>query len=185
MPRLSPIAIFVAALVGVSGLFWIARREPGPSPDRQAPAPHAIEGRAAKIVLRHQGEKQVEVTAGRVEVSRDLYQARFQDAMSAIVYDRGEISARIRADELVLDRQTNDFVVKGRIELTSAAGDRLVASEARWLHNKQRLLFTSGVWLRVGESEIGAAQLTVDAGLRVFELSGDVDITFPLKGAGP
>ena len=148
-------------------------------------APAAIGLGKAELVLRHKGEKQAEVLAERVEVSRDLQYATFKGIPRAILYDRGQASLRLRADEIVLNRQTNDLLVRGDIEISSPQGDQLRAPEARWVAARQRLVFQRGIWLKIAESEVRASRLVVDLGLQSLELEGRVDVTFRIKGGVP
>lgn len=177
-------AILVALLVGV-GLGWFLRRPPAGENVGLSPQPPAIGLREAGIVLRHKGTKQAEVHAARAEVSRDLRYARFVGLANAVFYDNGAIALRFRTQEIIFDRRTNDLIVPGPLEITSPRGDRLLASEARWQHARGRLIFSKGVRMRVGDNEVQASRLVVDAGLRTFDLDGGVDIVFPLTGASP
>ncbi len=149
------------------------------------PQPHAVNLREANIVLRHQGEKQAEVHAGFVEVSRDLRYAVFKRITDAAWFDRGRLSLRLRADEIVLDRQMSDLTIHGHIEVTAPQGDRLVAAEAQWINSQRRLIFTNGVKVKLEGSEVQASRLTVAPDLQAFELAGAVEITFRLRKTAP
>ncbi len=172
------VSVLVALGLGAA-VTWSLRPPPAPEPATRREPP-ALSLRETSIVLRHNGEKQAEVNAAHVEVSRDLRYAVFTGIANAVLYDHGEISRWLRADQIVLDRWTNDLSIHGAIEITSPQGDRLVAPEAQWINAQQHLIFPQGVQLKIGGSVVQAARLTVDTALQTFDLDGGVDVTFHL-----
>ena len=91
----------VALPVGVALGMMLQR----PHAVEQTPGqPPAITLRGASIVLRHHGQKQAEVRADRVEVSRDLRYATFTGNPTVAVFDAGREVLRVRGTSIVLDR---------------------------------------------------------------------------------
>ena len=177
--------MLIAALAGllVGRQVWYRRPVP-PLPQVVRP-PIAADARGATLVLRHQGQKQAEVYAGRVEVSRDLRFTTFKGGPRATLYDRERVALRVSADEIVLDRQSNDLRARGHLILTSPEGFRLTAPEVMWVAARQQLIFPSGVEVRTSDTVIQAARLVVDLGLQSLDLEGGVDITFRVAGGIP
>lgn len=180
MRRLRLLLPVVTLLAGIA-VGWFLRHPPAAEDVRPAEPP-AIGLRETNIVLRHKGVKQAEVQAEHVEVSRDLRYAVFRQIAQVVLYDKGRISLRLSSDDIILDRHTNDFVARGRVEITSPQGDRLVAPEAHWINAKQQMAFPKGVRMKLGDNEVEAPRLIVDTGLQIFDLEGGVDVTFHLRG---
>jgi lipopolysaccharide assembly outer membrane protein LptD (OstA) len=138
----------------------------------------------ARIVVRERGEKLAEIYAAQVDVSPDARYAIFTGGPTGEVYDHGRPGLRLHADEIVVDRETQDFSAQGRVEITSAQGDRVVGSAARWDNATQRLVLSGGVRVAVGGTDASASRVTVDAGLQTVDLEDGVDILF-LRGTLP
>ena len=186
-PRRSLLAAVLVAAGVTIALGILTRREDvvPPAPAVIAPAPATIDLHGTTLVLRHQGQKQAEVRAGRVEVSGDLRYAAFQDIARAILYDRGKPALSVRANEIVLDRQTSDLRARGGLVLTAPHGYRLTAPEGVWVAARRQLIFSAGMTIRGPDSVIQARYLVVDVGLQSFVLEGSVDMTFRLSGGTP
>lgn len=135
--------------------------------------------------MRHKGHKQAELSAERIEVTRDTRYARFKGIPRATLFHQGRPALHMRADEIVFDRRTDDLIVRGDIRITSTRGDTLRAPEARWVAAVQRLVFPRGTALQIGRNEVRARRLTVDLALQTLELEGDVDISFVLERGVP
>lgn len=189
MRRLLVVALVVGVVLAAAALGWKGRASPAPAQRSSVPrasVPRVSVGlRDASIVLRHKGVRQAEIHARSVTVSTDLRSARFIGITHATVYDEAGEPLRVRAGEILLDRETSDFQIQGAVVITSSRGDRLTAPEARWHQSQQKLVFPRGVHVRYGGQQIEARRLVVDAGLRTFDLSGGVDIVFQLDGMRP
>ena len=189
MRRLLMVVLIGGALAAAAGLGWRGRSTPAPS--ERPGAPRAMVPRVsvgledATIVLRHQGVRQAEIHARRVTVSADHRLARFVGITRATVYDEAGEPLRVSAGEILLDRETNDFQIRGPVVITSSRGYRLTAPEAEWHHARQQVVFPRGVEVRHGSQKLQARRLVVDAGLTTFDLSGGVDIVFQLEGMRP
>lgn len=177
--------MLVAAAIGLllARQAWRVRPVSPPTPTVSSSAAADVHG--ATLVLRHQGQIRAEVHAGRVEVSRDLRFATFKDGPRATLYDRGRVALHVRADEFVVDRQTNNLKARGHLVLTSPQGFQLTAPEAVWVTAQQQLVFPAGIEVRAKDTVIQAARLVVDVGLQSLLLEGGVDITFRLAGGIP
>jgi hypothetical protein len=149
-----------------------------------APAP-GMGLRRAEIVLRREGRRVASVRADRVSVSPDLRYAVLSPSVEGEVYENGRVSLRVRCDEMVIDRQTNDLIMRGQMEVTSAAGDRAAAPEARWDAHTAELTFPGGVQLAARGSTLAARRATARADLRVLDLAEDVTVTFSVRGTHP
>ncbi len=177
-------AVAIAALVVGLALGWSLRRPPQPATPRPAQLP-AIGLHQATIVLRHQGARQAEVHADRVEVSRDLRYATFSGTPTAIVFSDGRDAFRVRGSSIVLDRQTSNVLVQGPVEVTSARGERLTAGTVRWLNAARQLVFQDRVMMTAGDQELVAEELTIDVGQQTLDFSGGVDVAFRLESVKP
>ncbi len=176
------LVLSVVLVLGLGAAGTWALRQPSTPESATLRAPPALGLRETNIVLRHNAEKQAEVNAAHVEVSRDLRYAVFTGIANAVLYDHGEISRWLHADQIVLDRWTNDLSIHGAIEITSPQGDRLVAPEAQWINAQHHLIFPQGVQLKISGNVVKAPRLTVDTALQTFDLDGGVEVTFRLGG---
>ncbi len=183
MFRRSAPLITAAVLVGL-GLGWILHRPPLAVEHAPAQLP-AIGLQQASIVLRHRGEKQAEVRADWVEVSRDLRYVMFGGNPAIVVFSAGEDIFRIHGGRIVLDRHTSDVTVHGPVEVASPRGGYLRAGAASWINAMQRLVFEQGVTMTLDDQELTAEQVTIDVGQQVLNFSGGVDVAFYLEGAKP
>ena len=178
-----PSAVLLAGVTAGLGALWFLQHSavlahvvrPKPSVSLQE----------ARIVLRERGEKLAEVRAAQVDVSPDARYAIFTGGPTGDVYDHGRAVLRLRADEIVLDRQTQDLSARGHIEITSSQGDRVVGSAARWDNATQRLVFSGGVWVALGGNDAHASRVTVDAALQTIDLEDGVDVRFLLGRPSP
>lgn len=184
--------LVAAALAAGAYLGWSvawSRRAPAPvavvPTPAATPAPPGVAIRGAALVLRHQGKRQVEVRADRVEVSADARLARFRGIRQATLYRDGAPALHLRAREIVLDRATDDFTVLGDLEITTPQGDRMRAPEARWSAARRTLTFPRGVDVTIGGHRVRAGRLVVDLSLETLHLEGGVDVTFALSGPLP
>jgi LPS export ABC transporter protein LptC len=173
-------AVIAALLLGLA-LGWSLQRSP-----HQA-AQHLTEFAAiglhqASIVVRHQGERQAEVKAERVTISRDLRYATFSGDPRITVFSEEREAFRVRGSRIVLDRQTGNVSVQGPVEVVSARGERLIAGSARWIDATQHLVFEQRVVMEAGDQEVVAEQLTIDVRQRTLDFSGSVDVAFRPKG---
>jgi len=148
------------------------------------PAP-ALRLRGTSLVLRHRGVKQAEVRADAVEVSRDLRYARFTGAARLTLFDRGAVALRAAADEVVLDRQTNDLTARGNLVITAPSGYRLSAPKAIWSQATQQLTLPAGIEMRTPDAELRADRLVIAVREMTFLLAGAVDITFQVPAGVP
>jgi LPS export ABC transporter protein LptC len=173
--------VVVAALLFGLVLSWSLRHSPH-QVEQHLTEFAAIGLHQASIVVRHQGERQAEVHAERVTVSRDLRYATFSGAPRIIAFSQGREVFRVRGSRIVLDRQTGDVSVQGPVEVVSARGERLMAGTGRWIDATQRLVFEQHVTMEVGDQEVVAEQLTIDVRQWTLDFSGAVDVAFRLKG---
>jgi LPS export ABC transporter protein LptC len=174
----------IAALLFGLAVGWSLRHPPQPA--AQQPTQFAAIGlHQASIVVRHQGEKQAEVRAERVEVSRDFRYATFSGIPTITVFSEGHEAFHVSGGRIVLDRQTDDVVVQGPVEVTSMRGERLMAGTARWTNATQQLVFEQHVTMAVGDQELIAEQLAIDVRQQTMDFSGAVDVAFRLNGVRP
>lgn len=185
-PRVLIPGLLLAGALGT--LLWL---RPGMSPapaaraDPEASPELSLRLREGSIILRHGGIKQAQIRARRVTVSADLRFTRLSDITQATIYQEGAPALDVSAQEIVMDRRTSDLEIRGPVVVTFVQGYRLTAPSARWRHALQHVMFTDGVHIWGRGEEIVAASLMIDVGRQLFELAGNVDITFRLGGAGP
>jgi hypothetical protein len=176
--RAEPVAVH-----GPSGTAT-APRPATPAGQGGPPSPAAQPGmglQSAEIVLRHEGQRVASVHADRVALSPDMRYAVLSPQVEGQVYEDGRVSLLVRCDEMVIDRETNDLVMRGRIEVRTSNGDQVAAPEARWDGRRQQLTFPGGLRLATRDSTVSARHASAPAGLRVLDLADDVVVTFPIK----
>ncbi|HEV2439579.1 MAG TPA: hypothetical protein VGX97_05915 [bacterium] len=125
------------------------------------------------------------VRADRVSVSPDTRYAVLSPSVEGEVYRDGRVALRLRCDELVIDRETNDLIMRGQMEVTSAGGDRMAASGARWDAHAERLVFPDGLRLATRGGTVSARHASARADLHVLDLTDDVTVTFAIRGTQP
>jgi LPS export ABC transporter protein LptC len=173
-----------AALLFALAVGWSLRHPP--QPDAQELTQFAAIGlHQASIVVRHEGERQAEVRAERVEVSRDLRYATFSGIPTITMFSQDREAFRVRGSRIVLDRQTGDVVVQGPVEVASMRGERLMAGAASWTNAAQQLVFEQHVTMTAGDQELIAEQLAIDVRQQTMDFSGAVDVAFRLNDVRP
>lgn len=182
MGRFTRRAFLLAGLTAGMGAVWVLHHSAVLA--QVAFTRPSVSLQAARIVVRERGEKLAEISAAQVDVSPDARYAVFTGGPTGDVYDRGRVGLRLRADEIVLDRETQDFSAQGRVEITSGRGDRVVGSAARWDNVTHRLVLSGGVTVTAGGTDASAPRVTVDAGLQTVDLEDGVDVRF-LLGTPP
>ena len=186
LSRNSAPTVAIAALLFGFAVGWFLRHPPHPA----APQPTqfaAISLHQASIVVRHQGERQAEVRAESVEVSRDLRYATFSGIPTITVFSQGREAFYVGGSRIVLDRQTGDVVVQGPVEVASVRGEHLMAGTARWTNATQELAFERHVTLAAGagDQELVAERLAVDVRQQTMDFFGAVDVAFRLENVRP
>jgi lipopolysaccharide assembly outer membrane protein LptD (OstA) len=143
--------LLVAAAVAVGlAAWWLVRVErPVTEPPRE---PVSARLEQTRVIVRHQGTRQVEIEAGRVDVSAGRGAATFTGRPRVVLYagDRPVLTAT--GERITYDRATQAVRAEGGLRLTTPDGALLVARAATW-----------------------------DAQLQVLELAGDVEVTFPFR----
>ncbi|MCS7236189.1 MAG: hypothetical protein RMM30_09475 [Armatimonadota bacterium] len=175
------------ALVG-AGYLWAARaartEPPGPEPS----APVRLEAEETRLVVRHQGTPQVDLQARRVEVSPDLMSATLEDVRRAVVFREGQEFLYVKAGRIRLNRQTQNFVATGGVEVTSPKGDWLRAPELVYHNDRAVLSFPRGVEFQLGNTRARVRSLRYFVKQDVVEMEGGVDLqldTRPLPSPSP
>lgn len=182
-------------VLAVAGGAWFVRR-PAPAERPILSSQPAMRIRQTAIILRHRGEKQVELRADRVEVSRDLNRVVLTGIANAVIYDAGSVASQVRADAIVLDRRTDDFSAQGHIEVSGLPRDgrsvpsstgqlqqvgagRLHADRIRYLARDKVFIAEGNVLLVLGDVEIRAQRLRLERVPQIAYLSGDVLVVQP------
>jgi LPS export ABC transporter protein LptC len=176
--------VAIAAVLFAIAVGW-SMRAPPQTGAQQPPQFVAIGLHQASIIVRHQGERQAEVRAERVEVSRDLRYVTFSGIPTITVFSQERGAFYVRGSRIVLDRQTGDVAVQGPVEVASTQGERLMAGTARWNSAAQQLVFEQRVTMATGDQELVAEQLAIDIRQETMDFSGAVDVAFRPKGVRP
>lgn len=169
--------LLLAGLIAAMGTWWFLQHSAVLAQVMLSKSP-PISLHEAQIILRQRGEKLAALYAAQVDVSPDARYAIFKGGAAGDLYDNGRVSLRLHAGEIVLDRQTNDLLVHGPLEITSSQGDRLRGEGARWDNATQRLVLSKDVWITMGSTQAHASRLTVDTSLQTLDLEGGVDVRF-------
>jgi len=183
-----PVLTLVFLMVGGAiGAHLRATRPPAPPPAPAAVTPvrPAADLQDAALVVRHRGQKQLALSAERVSVSPDLRYATFAGIAQVVLYQDGQVALRLSAAGITLDRQSNNLVVRGPLEITAEDGYRLRAPRAAWDAERRTLTFPGGIEMATAGATIRAGRLTVDVSSRSLLLDGGVDIAFTVAGGGP
>ncbi|GBD29367.1 hypothetical protein HRbin32_00455 [bacterium HR32] len=187
MVRASPLwrraggALALAALAG-AGYLWAARSARTDQSVAVPSAPVRLEARQTRLVVRHEGRPQVDLQAQRVEVSPDLMSATLEDVRRAVVFREGQEFLYVRARRIVLNRQTQNFVATGGVEVTSPKGDWLRAPELVYHNDRAVLSFPKGVEFQLGKTQARVRSLRYFVKQDVVEMEGGVDLQLDVRG---
>ncbi len=176
---------FVAAVLGgfvllAFGFRWATKSpgEPAPSP---TPGSVQLQAQGTRVVIRHQGQQQVELRARRAQVSPDFRRAQLEGVRGATLFREGRPYLRVRADRLVFDRTTQNFEATGRVEVTSPEGDWLRSSYMVYRNDRAMLAFPRGVEFQLGGHRARARTLRLFVLDQTVEMEGDVDVVLDLR----
>ncbi len=138
------------------------------------------------------GSSRVDLQARRVEVSPDLMSATLEDVRRAVVFREGREFLYVKAQRIVLNRQTQNFVATGGVEVTSPKGDWLRAPELVYHNDRAVLSFPKGVEFQLGSTRARVRSLRYFVKQDVVEMEGGVDLQLdtrqlpsPTPAAGP
>jgi len=178
--RWKPILVFFGLLA--VGFVWALRLEPGPRPPQPTPqVPVQLQAEETRLVIRHKGSAQVDLRARRVEVTPDQQRATLQDVQRATVFREGREFLRVRADRIVLNRKTNNFMATGGVEVTSTDGDWLRAPSLVYRNAEGVLVFPEGVEFQIRGNRARARTLRYYVQRDVVEMEGSVDVQLDLR----
>ena len=173
-------AAALLALLG-AGYLWAARTAQTDQPAAAPPAPVRLEAQRTRLVIRHQGRPQVDLRAQRVEVSPDLMTATLQDVRRAVVFREGREFLYVHARRIVLNRQTQNFVATGGVEVTSPKGDWLKAPELVYHNDRAVLAFPKGAEFQLGRTRARVRSLRYFVRQDVVEMEGGVDLQLDVR----
>ncbi|MDR5682898.1 MAG: LPS export ABC transporter periplasmic protein LptC [Armatimonadota bacterium] len=182
MPRSAAVAV-VAAAVGLLavGWYWAYRSATEPAAQPTPAPPVQLRAEQARIVIRHRGDPQVDLRSRQVEVSADLQRATFEGVDRATVFREGREFLYIRAQRIVLNRQSQNFVATGGVEVTSPDGDWLRAPYMVYINERAVLAFPRGVAFQLGNNRAQAKSLRFFILQQTVEMEGGVDVTLDIR----
>lgn len=163
-----------------TGYLWAARSDRAEPPIPQS-VPVRLEAHQTRVVVRHQGRPQVDLQARQVEVSPDLTRATLEEVRRAVVYREGQEFLYVRARRIVLNRQTQNFVATGGVEVTSPKGDWLRAPELVYVNDRAVLSFPKGVEFQLGKTRARVKSLRYFVKQDVVEMEGGVDLQLDVR----
>ncbi len=162
------------ALLG-AGYLWAAtasREDHRPT----SGTPVRLEAEKTRLVVRHGGKPQVDLRAQRVQISPDLMRVSLEDVGRAVVFRESEEFLYVKAARVVLNRQTQNFVATGGVQVTSPRGDWLRAPELIYQNDRAVLSFPKGVEFQLGNSRAKVRSLRYFVKQDVVEMEGGVDL---------
>lgn len=167
----------VLVLLG-AGYLWAART-PVPSPPPQAPQP--VQAVGTKLVVRQRGSPQVALQAQKVTTTPDLSRATLEGIGRAVVYREGKEFLRVRAQRIVFNRKTQNFVAEGGVEVASPDGDWLRAPRMVYLNEAAVLDFPEGAEFQMQNHQARVRRLRYYVRQDVVEMSGGADVLLDLQ----
>jgi hypothetical protein len=174
------LAVATAGLLA-AGYLWAAQGARGDGAAPPPAPPVRLEASRARVVVRHEGKPQVDLQARRVEVSPDLMNATLEDVRRAVVFREGQEFLYVRAQRIVLNRQTQNFVATGGVEVTSPKGDWLKAPELVYHNDRAVLSFPKGVEFQLGKTRAKVRSLRYFVKQDVVEMEGGVDLQLDVQ----
>jgi LPS export ABC transporter protein LptC len=184
-------ALLIAVAVGllVFGFVWAMRSPASPEAQATPQPPVQLRAEQARIVIRHRGEPQVDLRSERVKVAPDLQRATLESVDRAKVFREGQEFLNIRADRIVLNRQTNNFEASGNVEVTSPNGDWLRAPYMVYINERAVLAFPRGVEFQLGGNRARVRSLRFHILQQTVEMEGgDIQLdvrALPTPGGTP
>ncbi len=139
------------ALLGAAAAAWLAASSEAPAPEPRVALPSTAISKAG-IVLRQRGRKQAEIAADRVEMLSDGRTTVFSGRPRVVVFQDDAPRLTVTGDRIVYDRATQDVKLEGGLRVVTSQGETLTAPSASWDQRKQ-----------------------------IMELTGPVEVTFPLR----
>lgn len=130
----------------------------------------------------HKGEKQWEIKAEYVKVSKDRRITTFHKIISGTFYKDNKKVANFKAEKAVYDSLTSSLEVSGNIEITARDNLKINTSCIIWDGNKKILYTDSPVFLTFGNSSVVASSLVARNGIEIVDLK-DVFITLEVEEA--
>jgi hypothetical protein len=142
-------------LIVIAAAAWEMAAPDRSVPDRR-PERVAVRVSEASIVLRNGGAKQAEIAADRVELSADRQTTTLTGRPRAVIYIGGAPAMTATGGRIVVLRQGQTVRVEGGLRIVTDKGETLSARAATW-----------------------------DQASQVVDLTGDVEITFPIRTSLP
>ena len=134
----------VGILLTVGAAAWVIAMPDRGTPERP-PEPVAVRVRQATIILRNHGQMQAEIAADRVELSADRQTTTFTGQPRAVVYAGGVRTMTATGGRIILQRPANHVTVDGGLRILTAQGETLSARAATWDQESQVVDLTGGV----------------------------------------
>lgn len=175
--------LLAAATAGLlaAGYLWAVQSSRADGTVAPPAPPVRLEARETRVVVRHEGKPQVDLQAERVEVSPDLMSATLEDVRRAVVFREGREFLYVRAQRIVLNRQTQNFLATGGVEVTSPKGDWLRAPELVYHNDRAVLSFPKGVEFQLGKTRAKVRSLRYFVQQDVVEMEGGVDLQLDVR----
>ena len=104
-----------------------------------------------------------ELSADRVEVSRDHRTTVMKGLRRAALLRRGKAEVEASAGEVRLDNRTRDLLLAGGVTLRTAAGLEVEAKAMRWIAERDELRSLGPAEMRLGEARLTTPLAIYDA----------------------
>jgi LPS export ABC transporter protein LptC len=168
----------VVVLVGLlaAGLVWAFRTASSPEAQGVPQPAVQLKGEQTRVVVRHKGDPQVDLSAEEVQVTQDLQSVIFDRVERAAVFREGREFLYLSARQIVLNRLTNDFVAVGDVLVTSPSGDWLRSDYMQYLNEGAVLSFPRGVTYQLGGTTGRAKSLRYHVNSETIEMGGGVEV---------
>lgn len=168
----------VLVLLG-AGYLWAARTPPPSLPP--PPTPQPVQAVGTKVVIRHKGTPQVALQARKGTTTPDLSRTTLEGVGQAVVHREGKEFLHVRAQRIVFNRKTQNFVAEGGVEVTSPDGDWLRAPRMVYLNGPAVLDFPEGADFQMQNHRARVRRLRYYVRQDVVEMSGGADVVLDLR----
>lgn len=176
--RWSPLLFALGLFIGGGGIAFSAQERPSHTSRKQPPLVGAnAELRDVSIIETRGGQKLWELRADKVEVfeekARVLVRKLLKPVQVAFHAEAGTVFAL--ADEVLVNSDTKDVVLKGNVRVTSDKGASLMTESLAWSGGKKKFFTDQRVVLKKGEMVSRGIGLEGEEGLERVRLLAHVE----------
>lgn len=99
------------------------------------------------------------------------------------LYSNQGLEYEVKADKIVYFEKSKNIDLFGNVRLEEAVGDKIFADRLSWNDKTKHLKTNSGVRVEMEDGQLTAQKMDMDLEKKVIDFTGDVTMTFKVRGA--